>query len=109
MPPSLPPAPWVDRLAFLGMGVPTAPAPAGPYLLQGAELAAEVRGSGPVVTCSGNTQRWCGGTPKVPVWEAMSSTGQQGRLEWASSPGGDKSQGCSAGAGHRGIEHCINI
>lgn len=53
--------------------------------------------------------------PKV-VWRHPQSpcvgSNEQGagvRLEWASSPGEDWSQGCSAGAGHRGIEHCINI
>lgn len=85
-----------------GMGVPSVPAPVRSYLLQGAELAAEVRDSG-------NIQRWCGCTPKVPVWETRSNTEQEERLEWLSCPGEHRGHGCSAGAGHRGVEHCINI
>lgn len=75
--------------------MPTAPGPVGSYL-HGAELAAEIRGSGPVVPCSGNTQSWCNYTPRVPVWEAMSNTGQEGRLEWSGSPGEDRGQGTEA-------------
>lgn len=85
------PLPAVTGWHSLGWGCPS-PSPSGSYLLQGAELAAQVRGSGPVVPCSGNTQGWCRCTPKVPVWEAINNTGQEGRLEWPSSPGEGRAQ-----------------